>query len=168
LAFALHPNPEIGTSCTGGAERRRLGRVRLLDENRGPHNEPSRVSGEMRGVVDQRIAAGRAGTSAAAIVAQRQYVSTANPAEKVFCTSKVDAYSYPAKRQRLPLTSPFERSRFMGFTMLDDYSRKHPDSGFKKSEWRQQLSTRVPRGCRGSQLSNKSTTQTKLDTYLFR
>jgi hypothetical protein len=45
-------NPEIGTSCTGGAERRRLGRVRLLDENRGPHNEPSRVSGEMRGVVD--------------------------------------------------------------------------------------------------------------------
>jgi hypothetical protein len=59
LSFALHPNPEIGTSCTGGTERRRLGRVRLLDENRDPHNELSRVSGEMRGVVDSRVAAGR-------------------------------------------------------------------------------------------------------------
>ena len=55
----LHPNPEIGTSCVGGTERRRLGRVRLLDENGGPHDELSRVSSEMRGVVEALVAAGR-------------------------------------------------------------------------------------------------------------
>ena len=57
--LSLYPHSQMGVGCEGGAERRRLGCIERLDQNRGPHHELSGMGGEMCRVIDALVAAGR-------------------------------------------------------------------------------------------------------------
>ena len=73
-----------------------------------------------------------------------QYMSTADTAEKGILRKQGGTLTHPGSRNDsgFPLAPPLERTRSVELTMRDNpfasdaYSRKHPDSGFKKSEYR--------------------------------